>query len=209
MKKYIALIIIGLIVGTFVTLQSRSFKSIGDVIVGRDSHTNVFQEIQILMQTNKNLEQEILDLQDNLDQLSNRALALQAIDSEITKYRVLDGQMQVFGPGVQVRLSDNIATIWLVDLVNDLYSNGAEAVSINDVRLTNHTHGFDTLPQGQILFNGNILKTPLVVKAIGPKEVLKTMLEQPKGIVDKLYENNKGLEVTVEIMDNVEMANVI
>lgn len=209
MKKYTALIIIGLIVGTFVTLQSRSFKSIGDVIVGRDSHTNVFQEIQILMQTNKNLEQEILDLQDSLDQLSNRALALQAIDSEITKYRILDGQTQVFGPGVRVRLSDNIATIWLVDLVNDLYSNGAEAVSINDVRLTNYTHGFDTLPQGQILFNGNILKTPLVVKAIGPKEVLKTMLEQPKGIVDKLYENNKGLEVTVELMDNVEMANVI
>lgn len=209
MKKYTALIIIGLIVGTFVTLQSRSFKSISDVIVGRDSHTNVFQEIQILMQTNKNLEQEILDLQENLDQLSNRALALSAIESEITKYRVLDGQVQVFGPGVQIRISDNIATIWLVDLVNDLYSNGAEAVSINDVRLTNYTHGFDTLPQGQILFNGNILKTPLIVKAIGPKDVLKTMLEQPKGIVDKLYENNKGIDVAVESKDNIEMANVI
>jgi hypothetical protein len=62
MNRYITLVIVGLIIGTFVTLQAKSFKSLDQVLVGRDSHTNVFQEIQILLQTNENLEQEISDL---------------------------------------------------------------------------------------------------------------------------------------------------
>lgn len=209
MKKYVTLISIGLLIGVFVTLQARSFKSVSDVLAGRDTHVNIFQEVQILIQTNKNLEQEISELQNTLAQISDRASALAAINTEISKYRVLDGQVPVLGPGIQISLSENIATIWLVDLVNELFSNGAEAVSINDVRLTNYTHGFDTLPQGQILFNGNILQTPISIKAIGPSATLKTFLEQPKGMMDKLYEQYRDVKITIETLENIEMAQVI
>lgn len=209
MNRKTTLIITGLIIGTFVTLQARSFGSITDVLVGRDSHTNVFQEIQLLLQTNANLEEEITDLEANLDQLSNRTSALVAIEEEITKYKVLDGQIDVNGQGLEIEISDNVETIWLVDLVNELFAGGAEAVSINDIRLTNYTHGFDTLPQGQILFNGNILKTPLLIKAISDSETLKSILDQPKGIIDKLYENHANLKISIREKEMIEIPRVI
>lgn len=201
--------IVGLVVGAFIMVQAHSFQSLSDVLVGRDSHTNVFQEIQILIQTNKGLEQEIADLQSNLEQLSSRASALQAIEGEIAKYRKLTGQSPISGSGLELSISENIGTIWLVDLVNELFASGAEAVSVNDIRFTNYTNGFDTLPQGQILFNGTILKTPLLIKAIGNSGILLSILEQPKGMIDKLYEHNKSIKITTSKKELIEMTKVI
>jgi uncharacterized protein YlxW (UPF0749 family) len=209
MKKHITLVTIGLIIGIFVTLQAKSFKSLDQVLVGRDSHTNVFQEIQILLQTNENLEQEISDLKNTIAQLSNRASALEAIEEEISKYRNLDGQTDISGAGLYMEISDNIESIWLIDLVNELFANGAESVSVNDIRLTDYTHGFDTLPQGQILFNGTIVTNPILIKAIGPADTLKTILEQPKGIIDKLYEHHSPLQISIVKKDVIEMSKVI
>jgi len=203
------LVTIGLIIGVFVTLQAKSFKSLDQVLVGRDSHTNVFQEIQILLQTNENLKREISDLKTTLAQLSDRASALKAIEEEISKYRNLDGQTGIVGSGLSIEISDNIESIWLIDLVNELFANGAEAVSVNDIRLTNYTHGFDTLPQGQILFNGTIITNPILIKAIGPSDTLETILTQPKGIIDKLYEHHSPLQVSITKKDTIEMSKVI
>jgi uncharacterized protein YlxW (UPF0749 family) len=136
-------------------------------------------------------------------------LALKAIEEDIVKYRTLDGQVDVSGPGIQIEISDDIESIWLVDLINELFANGAEALSINDVRLTNYTHGFDTLPQGQILLNGNIISKPITIKVIGPFDALKPILEQPKGILDKLYEHHSPLQITIAKKDPIEMSKVL
>ena len=48
-----------------------------------------------------------------------------------------------------------------------MFNSTAQAVSINGIRITNQTAGFDVLPKGQIFLNGSILTYPYIFEAIG------------------------------------------
>ncbi len=108
-----------------------------------------------------------------------------------------------------MKLNGNIRAIWLTDIVNELFSAGAEAVSINSIRLTNKSIGFDTIPSGQILLNGVILNKPFVVTAIGDRNVLKEALEQPEGIVERMSRSISDAVIEIQESDLIEMAKVI
>jgi uncharacterized protein YlxW (UPF0749 family) len=69
---------------------------------------------------------------------------------------------------------------------------GAEAVSINNIRFIDVTNGFDTIPNGEIVLNGSILKAPYVFEAIGDKTTLKAALVQPQGILQRMSQNLTG-----------------
>lgn len=110
------------------------------------------------------------------------------------------GTLAVVGPGVTVRLSDaaegegdqdeslrggtpvdgRVQDRDLQDLVNGLWAAGAEAVSINDVRLTALTairSAGDT-----ILVDFRLLSPPYVVHAIGdPQQLELELLDGPTG----------------------------
>ncbi len=207
--KYRALFIIltGVLLGFLVVLQTRSFGNVKDII-RRDSRTNIFHEIQILKNTNQNLRETVLELETRLAQVSNQEEALRAIKDEIIRDRIIGGGVDVSGPGIEMWVKRNIPLFWLTDIVNELFSSGAEAVSINNIRLTNTTVGFDILPNGQIALNGVILATPFHFQAIGERKVLLKALNQPQGIVQRIKESLPNVEVSVEQKDSITMQNV-
>jgi uncharacterized protein YlxW (UPF0749 family) len=207
MKKYSqpALIFTGLLVGFLIVLQSRSFHLVED-IYGRDTRANAFHEIQVLKKTNENLQEEIKELESNVAQISDREQALKVVDDEIKKYTILAARSDVKGPGVEIILKENVPVIWLTDLVNELWSNGAEAVSINHIRLTNGTTGFDTIPNGQISLNGEILHLPYTLQAIGDKKVLIESLNQRQGILERLKESFPKLNLSLNQKEEIKMS---
>lgn len=203
-----ALILTGLLLGFLVILQSRSFRGVQDII-GRDTRANVFREIQILKETNENLDDEITNLEVQLTKASNRQQALDAVQEEIEKNRILAGHVDTSGEGIEVIVQKDVAVIWLTDLVNELWNAGAEAISINNIRLTNSTVGFDPLPNGQIAVNGSILTAPYTFQSIGNKKTLSDALTQPQGILQRMKDGLGNVEVTVNQNELLKMEKVL
>jgi len=133
---------------------------------------------------------------------------LQSVMDEIKKYEFIGGMMDVSGPGVSVIISEKVKALWLTDIVNELFSAGAEAVSINSIRLTNSTTGFDTIPSGQIMLNSVILNVPYKIEAIGDRKVLNQALSQPEGILERMQKLLDGVQVQVEEKDLIIMSKV-
>ncbi len=207
-KNELSILLTAVVLGLLIAVQARSFEDVSDVI-SRNTRSDVFREIQILKKTNETLLDETFELADQLDNISNNQEALDSVKAEIEKYMIITGRVNVAGPGLNVKMHGDIKGIWLTDTVNELFTAGAEAVSVNSIRLTNQTIGFDTIPSGQILLNGVILNKPYVVTAIGDRNVLKEALEQPEGIIERMNRNITDAVIELSQEDLIEMDKVI
>ena len=177
----------------FLVVQVKSFERVNPLF--RDQESNIFQEIQILKKTNEDLGAEVDELAKRLEQLSDQSSAIEALEGEANKYKKLTGGIKIFGPGVTVKIDGNVSTPWMIDLINEFFNSGAQAVAINGIRLTNKSVGFDTLPQGQILLNGSILSAPYNFDVIGESKVLVDSFEITGGIFDRLEANFPGIKI--------------
>lgn len=207
-KRELSMLLTAVLLGFLIALQAQSFEDVGDVL-NRNSRADVFREITILKDTNDDLRQEIEDLEDQLIKVSNNQDALASVREEISKYEALTGRVDISGPGIRMEIDGDVKALWLTDSVNELFAAGAEAVSVNSIRLTNKTIGFDTIPSGQITLNSVILNQPYVIEAIGDKQVLQEALAQPEGIIERMQRGLSGVQVQLEQKDVVTMEKVL
>lgn len=129
---------------------------------------------------------------------------------EIERARLEAGLLPVKGQGVMVRLTDStrrpspeddpyfylVHDVDLQALVNELWSSGAEAVSINDQRMVARTSIRCVGPT--ILVNAVRLAPPYEVKAIGNANDLYTALNMPGGFRQSMdMQCTMGVEVKV------------
>ncbi len=140
------------------------------------------------------------------------------IKTELDEANFLAGRVDVKGPGVVITLDDtkalekiaidagfydpNVFIIHDSDLlmiVNELRTANAEAISINDQRITGNTEIRCTGPQVQI--NGIKTVAPFKIYAIGDPEILRGSLNLRGGIIDTLKASN--IEVTIEKQDEI------
>lgn len=205
-KQHILLGTIALFLGFFIIIQWRSFTNLSQE--NRDATKNIFREIQILKETNKNLKNEVTELSDLLESTTTEASALKSIDKEIEKYKMLAGEVPVYGPGLTIEINTAVDGIWLVDMMNELLNGGAEAISINGIRLTDKTQGLEILPQGQIFFHVNILELPYTFKAIGEPAELEKVISQESGIVKRMQDKYPGLNITIIKQERIDMEKI-
>lgn len=190
--------------GFLIVSQIRSFSGV-DEFLARDSQSNVFMEIRILKEKNDDLKGEISGLESGLKSLNDQNLALEVIDKEIEKYTKLSGKSPIFGPGISVSIDSKITTPWMIDLINEFFNSGAQAVSVNGMRITNQTSGFDTLPQGQIFLNSSILSFPYVFNVIGEPSTIETVLTLPGGIFDRIMATFPGVVIETIQKEIIQM----
>jgi len=203
-------VLTGLLLGYLIMSQAHSVEGING-IVDRDKGTNVFREMKIAYDKNKELEEEVTSLKGTFDQYSNRASYLQAVNEEIERYEIIAGLVPVRGPGVSITIKskESIGEMWFVDIVNELLNGGAEAISVQDIRLVEDSSGFDTLPNGQVFLNGSPLSSPYELKIIGPKKEILDALQQPSGVISRLKSEFSELEIKFEKNDSIEMQKII
>lgn len=202
--RKIYILVVAVFLGMLIVAQTRTFSGLNDAY-RRDSQSNVFNEIKILKDKNSDLRNEIFDLESTIKQLDNQNLTLASIDDEIKKYKTLNGESPIFGHGVIVTINGQLTTPWIVDLINEFYNSGAQAVSANGIRITNKAIGFDTMPQGQILLNGSILSSPYVFGIIGEASTIINILELPQGIFDRVESVIKNLQIKTDIREIIQM----
>ena len=206
-EKKIYIMIMATMLGIFIVAQGRWFMG-EDGVFSRDTQSNVFQEITILKNKNEDLKNEIENLDSILQQLRDQNSALEIIEEEIEKYKKLNGEFPIFGPGVSLTIDAQLETPWVIDLINEFFNSGVQAVSINGIRITNNTAGFDTLPQGQILLNGSILPSPYIFDVIGEPSLIIDILELPGGILDRLEKAFPRIEIDTEIKEIIQMDKI-
>ncbi len=203
-KRKIYIFVIAILLGSFIIIEGRSFDLVNNIIL-RDSKSDVFKEIKVLKEENQNLRDEAKDLENTLASLSDQDSAVKTIQDEIEKYNKLSGDLSIYGPGISISVNGKITSPWMVDLINELFHAGAQAISLNGIRITNESSGFDTLPKGQIYLDGSILSPPYVFNAIGEAITLKNSLSATGGIFDRIKATFGGISLSLEQKDVLEI----
>ncbi len=142
------------------------------------------------------------------EKIEKNEAASELIDKELKQSNVAVGKTDVYGEGVIVTLNDtdekDIEASDLIKLVNELKYAGAEAISINDIRIINTTDIFDIRGYSYITVGQQRLEAPYVVKAIGNQAYLSSILNlKDSGFVDQY--KNSGKSVSMETSKKIEI----
>lgn len=157
-------------------------------------HADLVARVKSAQAAGDRLQQEAQRLDSAVSRARDRALPGTALGSELDRAQLLAGATPVVGPGLRVELGDPPAatsspasgrrgsvsigeTQLLSDrdvrsVVNELWHDGAEAISVNDARLT---------PTSAIRFAGQAvlvdfapITSPYTIRAVGDSDVLVT-----------------------------------
>lgn len=158
-------------------------------------------------EANEKLEDTNNKINEYNQKLDSNEEASELLDEELRKSQLILGTTDVVGDGVVVTLTDtaenSIEAEDLVELINELRFAGAEAISINGVRIINMTDIAD-IDSYIIVKPSQRLVSPYVVKAIGNQTYLVSNLcLKNSGFVDKY--NNSGKSVKLEKQKNIKI----
>lgn len=163
----------------------------------REALANWKQEYQ---DVNKELQSSKNKIKEYQDKIASNDEAGELLEEEYKNAKMLLGLTDVQGTGVIITLTDNSEAKFtsekLMDLINELNSAGAEAISINDQRIVSMT---DIVDVGDfIMTNGKRLTSPYTVKAIGDSTYLQSALSIKNGYLDKYKIDGYTMSITTE-----------
>lgn len=209
----IACIVLGIMVG----LQYRAHSASTPIQV--DDRRKMLELVRTLEAERNRMSTEISDLRSRISDMetaSNRVGVVgKQIQEQLTNSRIEAGLTGMKGPGIVVVLSDSPRTppintdpyfyivhdVDLSALVNELWSAGAEAVSVNEQRIVTRSSIRCVGPT--VLVNGVRIAAPYTVKGIGPSD-LETALRMPGGFLDSMAALiSNGGQVTINRVDEV------
>ena len=158
-------------------------------------------------EVNDQLEETISKIYEYKEKIAANEESSELLDEELKNSNLLLGTTEVIGEGVVIRLEDNdeehITASNLIELVNELWTAGAEAISINGVRIINTTEIVDVA--GYILIKPKQrIVSPYEVKAIGDQTYLtSTLCLKNSGFIDRYQ--NIGKTVSIEQQRNIKI----
>lgn len=202
-NKTIMTIIVGLMCLVLFTVMFMQFKTIEETDITaienmRESElrTAISEWKTKYEEMNKKLEEVQKSINEYKNKLDKNEETSELVDKELHESNTLLGKTDVYGEGVVVTLSDNdekkIKASDLIVLVNELKYGGAEAISINDIRITNDTEITFIDNSYIIIGSEQRISSPYVVKAIGNTTYLSSVLSlKDSGFIDKYTSSGK------------------
>ncbi len=192
MKKIILIIVV--VIGILLAIQIRSFKKV-EFLIERSGSKNIFAELRTFQLANQQLGQHLKDEEKALEDIKN-SLTGASVEEEINRLRILSGEEAIIGEGLELTFGSVIKAFWLTDLIAQLVSSGAEAIAINDIRITDKTFGFKNVASG-ILMRRYFISAPFKVTVIGPAKELKIAIAQEGGILSRMEKSQPQLKVSL------------
>ena len=170
---YITIIILCMILISVIFMR---FKAVEKADLEKQStliETELRQEIIAFKEKYNDASKQLEDVKDKIkeyeNQVDSNADAVEIVSNELKQTTQLLGKTNVKGDGIVVTLEDNsqekIVESDLSEITNELKYAGAEAISINGLRLT-PLMDVTTTSNNIILLNGQKISSPYVVKAI-------------------------------------------
>lgn len=216
-KSQITVAVVCCILGFMLTYQFRLLNKREKVVGTSKNTTEVTTEIEQYKKQKETLEKSVNDLQAKVkkyeDAAANKDETTKNILNELENTRMLIGSTDVQGQGIIVYITPipnltgnetvgRIIDRHLVYVVNELRFAGAEAISINDYRVTAMTGIRDS--GNLIKMNDNDMISPskrITVKAIGDKNLLYKALSFPE-----IFSDFKSFsDIKIEKSDNIKI----
>lgn len=165
-----------------------------------------------LSSTSQRAQDQINQLTRTRQQLENdtsaRQAALSQAQRETDSLQVLAGTVPVTGPGVIIHIDEQTGSVTVtsfLDLIEELRSNGAEALSVNGVRLVAQS-SFEQV-DGGLNVDGHTISSPYVVRAIGQPSTLAAAVTFTRGPGDEL--RGDGAVVSVDQQESLVIDAVV
>lgn len=216
-KSQITVAIVCCILGFMLTYQFKMLSKREKIVGTNKNTTEVTAEIEQYKKQKETLDKSVNDLQAKVkkyeDAAANKDETTKNILDELENTRMLIGSTDVQGPGIIVyitpitkltgaEIDERITDRHLVYVVNELRFAGAEAISINDYRVTAMT---GIRNSGNLIkMNANDMISPskrITVKAVGNKTLLYTSLSFPE-----VFNDFKRIsEIKIEKSDSIKI----
>ena len=165
--------VIAAVVAFVSVLQVRSQAAVERSLEGQDNTSLAFL-IDDLHQSNDELatEQAQLEIRRQALQGGGSSAALNELNSEAQRLRMVEGLLPVHGAGVTIYIVAPLSAIDVQDAFNNLQVGGAQAVAINERRVITGT----VIKQGEnaVLIDGASTRGPWTFSAIGDADRLRT-----------------------------------
>ena len=177
--------------GFFFTVQVRSQAAADRLLNGQDNVT-LGLLITGLAQSNQHLVQARSDLNQEEQRLAVSATspnsANQQLQEQLSRLQIVNAVVPVQGPGVELKVDFTMQPFELQDLTNAMRQLGAEALSVNDHRVT--ARSVIGSKNSTLTIDGKTISAPYSFQAIGDPPQLASGAEQlvtqlkPRGQVD-------------------------
>ena len=153
--------------------------------------------LSTLVEANARLRQERAALSARLaeyEQASGQE-RLTALVGELNRLRIVNGLVEVTGPGVEVRVEGPLRPVEMQDLMNELRNVGAEAIALNGERLI--ASSVIASSGETLMVNGQLLAPPYLFQAIGSPQNMEAALMRQGGLIALLARLHEGYGSTV------------
>ena len=174
-----------LIVGIVLVILIRSYSNASVETARQD---NAFPSILQFELENEQMAKVNEKLWEELTKLKAGQSATALASQQLEEAKMNSGVVSVSGPGIKIILDDSDLTErksdfanyviheeYLRQLINILWNGGAEAIAVNNQRITTHSEIFCSGSYIQI--NGTRQMPPYTITAIGNKENLQSSLQ--------------------------------
>ena len=201
-----------------IIVQYKTIKNANSIIGSNGKNSELKSEVLIWKERYdeiyENLGKAEKELEKQREKASQRDTNSSKSEEELKRANAIIGTTDVKGRGIIITVADNAnvtnETIGILDnisnylihdtdlltLVNELKNAGAEAISINDERITNTTS--ITCDGNVVLINGNKIGSPFTIKAIGSPEALLGAIKRPGGPLEELEDYGLVSEIKTE-----------
>lgn len=182
----LSLFAVALLIGVLLVGQLRSQQRPTEI--GQLPAQELSQLIDTLGERNRELRNGLADLRDTLDEYriaeSQGQSALNVTREDLRRITAFGGMAPVVGQGLVLEVDGSLDAIAMNDLVNELRNAGAEAIAVDDVRITHRS----VAVQGprSLVIDGVEIGQSFTISAIGSPDGLLTAMERPGGIIAQL-----------------------
>ena len=208
MKKYIhgwhiylavTFVLLGILISTQIQTQHRLMSDLS-----MQSTSDLSIMLKNLTDKRWQLSEAIDEAEDNLityqNDYQNDAELIDRINNELSRLQLINGTAKVHGSGIQITVSGNMLASDLIVILNELWAAGAEAVAVNDYRITATTgiNYVDAQNKTYLTCDVAIIQDPIKIRAIGNSKILEKSLTMPGGIADNLSLYQVYLHITLQ-----------
>lgn len=210
----ISIMLICLVVGIMLSVQFRTSENYGTNL--RDTRVDELAlKNSTLTQENEALYKEVISLREKLTNVSSESQLTVDLQKELKRSNMAAGLIPVYGPGIIVTLNDSPRALQpgddpnallvhdedILKIVNEMRASGAEAIAVNDERITAMSE--IRCAGTTILVNWNKIAPPFVIKATGDPQLLQSGLSIRGGQLEVL--KSFGLQTQLETSDRIDI----
>jgi uncharacterized protein YlxW (UPF0749 family) len=198
-----SILVVGVLVGALAVGQLNSQARPAQI--GNLSAQELSALIETLTTRNRELRAGLVDIRDQLRQYEvsgpQSQSALQVSREDLRRITAFGGLAPVEGQGITITVDGGIDAIALNDLVNELRNAGAEAIAVDEVRIT--ARSVAVIGPRAVEVDGVELGQRFTLTAVGSPDGLLSAMQRPGGIISQL---KLFIKATIEIRQGESLA---